>query len=70
MQNAAKYGYEFRAEPKVLRGYQFDLEDIFKEYVFKLYNLRKGRWLWLRPRGLRRPSKPLKRRGAAEPATA
>lgn len=36
MDNAAKYGYTF----EILKGYQFEQANIFKEYVNKMYNLR------------------------------
>ena len=36
MDNATKYGYTF----EILKGYQFQKGNIFKEYVTKMYNLR------------------------------
>ena len=36
MDNAMKFGYEF----EIIRGYQFELGDIFSTYIEKLYNLR------------------------------
>src|SRR6266699_1794691 len=36
MKNAIKYGYKF----DILRGYTFESENIFKDYVEFLYNLR------------------------------
>lgn len=36
MKNAIKYGYEF----EVIRGYQFEKGNLFKDYVEKMYNLR------------------------------
>lgn len=36
MDNALQYGYKFN----ILKGYKFEEEVIFKEYVFKMYNLR------------------------------
>jgi DNA polymerase family B len=36
MDNAVKYGYTF----EILRGYEFNKGNIFKDYVLKMYNLR------------------------------
>jgi len=36
MDNAVKYGYQF----EILNGYEFAKGEIFKEYVYKMYNLR------------------------------
>ena len=36
MDNAMKFGYQF----EIIRGYQFELGDIFSTYIEKLYNLR------------------------------
>ena len=36
MDNAARYGYQF----EILKGYQFDKANIFKDYVNKLFELR------------------------------
>jgi DNA polymerase type B, organellar and viral len=36
MDNAIKFGYQF----EILNGYQFETGNIFKEYIFKMYNLR------------------------------
>ena len=36
MDNAMKFGYEF----EIIRGYEFELGDIFSTYIEKLYNLR------------------------------
>ncbi len=37
MDNAKKYGYTF----EILCGYVFKLGEVFKEYIFKLFNLRR-----------------------------
>jgi hypothetical protein len=36
MDNAMKYGYQF----EILKGYQFERGNIFKDYIEKMYNLR------------------------------
>jgi hypothetical protein len=36
MDNAMKYGYTF----EILKGYQFQKDYIFKDYIIKMYNLR------------------------------
>jgi DNA polymerase type B, organellar and viral len=36
MDNAMKFGYQF----EIIKGYEFDKGNIFKDYINKLYNLR------------------------------